>query len=167
MSTEATERWEGRSPLDDGGPAEGAGRLGRGEAPGAGPPSSPRRGMVDETEVSAKPRRRRFSPEYKLKIVEAAEQCRGKGEVGALLRREGLYSSHLVSWRREALAGLQERKRGRKPEPAERRRIAQLERENARLKLRLEQAEAIIEVQKKLSALLGITTSNPQRSEND
>src|ERR1700687_2567838 len=118
MSTETTERWEGTPPRGGGGRGEGAGRRGGGEAPGAGPPSPPRRGMVGETEVSAKPRRRRFSPEYKLQIVEAGAQCRGEGEVGALLRREGLYSSHLVTWRREALAGLQERKRGRKPEPA-------------------------------------------------
>jgi len=162
----STEIREGNSPQDAGAPAEGAGR-GRGEAPGAGAPASPRRGMIGETEVSAKPRRRRFSPEYKLRIVEAAERCHGKGEIGALLRREGLYSSHLVAWRREALAGLQERKRGRKPEPAERRRIVQLERENARLKRRLEQAEAIIEVQKKVSALLGLTAPSPSPGEND
>jgi len=162
----STEPVEGQFPEDAGVPAEGAGRLGRGEAPAAGTPASPRWGKPSETEVSARPRRRRFSPEYKLQIVEAAERCEGKGEIGALLRREGLYSSHLVAWRREALAGLKERKRGRRPEPAERRRIQQLERENARLKQRLEQAEAIIEVQKKLSALLGLAATPPP-SEND
>lgn len=152
-----TGTWEVR-PQGSEESAEGVGGLGRGETPGADSSPAPRRGEVRETEVSARPRRRQFSAEYKLKIVEAAGRCHGKGEVGALLRREGLYSSHLATWRREAMAGLVQRKRGRKPESIERRRIEQLERENARLKRRLEQAEAIIEVQKKLSAVLGITT---------
>lgn len=148
--------------------AEGVGGLGRAETPGADSSATPRGGEVRESEVSARPRRRQFSAEYKLKIVEAAGRCRGRGEVGALLRREGLYSSHLAAWRREALAGLVQRKRGHKPESTERRRIEQLERENARLKRRLEQAEAIIDVQKKLSAVLGITTpANGRRSESD
>ena len=146
----STGTWEVR-PQEGAAPAEGAG------APGAGAAAAPPRGEVRETEVGARPRRRHFSAEYKLEIVEAAERCRGKGEIGALLRREGLYSSHLTTWRREALAGLQERKRGRKPESAERRRIEQLERETARLERRLEQAEVIIDIQKKVSALLGIT----------
>lgn len=146
--------------------AEGVGGLGRGETPGADS-SAARRGEVRETEVSARPRRRQFSAEYKLRIVEAAERCRGKGEIGALLRHEGLYSSHLTTWRREALAGLKKRTRGRKPESAERRRIKQLERDHARLRRRLEQAEAIIEVQKKVSALLGITLPTVEEGESD
>ncbi|HVT17520.1 MAG TPA: transposase [Thermoanaerobaculia bacterium] len=157
---------EGR-PQGEAAPAQGAGGQGRVEAPGAGAASAPLPGVVRATEVSARPRRRRFSAEYKLKIVEAAERCKGKGEVGALLRREGLYSSHLAVWRREALAGLRERQRGRKPEPVERRRVEQLERECARLKRCLEQTEAIIEVQKKLSALLGIALPSAQLNEND
>ena len=158
--------WEVR-PQEGAAPAEGARGLGRGEAPGAGAAAAPPRGEVRETEVGARPRRRHFSAEYKLKIVEAAERCRGRGEIGALLRREGLYSSHLTTWRREALAGLQERRRGRKPASAERRRIEQLERENARLKRCLEQAGTIIEVQKKVSSLLGITLPTVDEGESD
>jgi transposase-like protein len=147
--------------------AEGAGGLGRGQAPGADSSSAPGRGEVGESEVSARPHRRHFPAAYKLKIVEAAERCLGRGEIGALLRREGLYSSQLTKWRREALAGLAERQRGRRPQSAERRRNEQLEREVARLQRRLEQAEAIIEVQKKVSALLGITLPSVEHSESD
>ena len=109
--------------------------------------------------------RRRFSAKYKLRILAEAEKA-APGELGALLRREGLYSSHLSKWRKQrddgALAGLTPRKRGRKPRPVDpqARRIAQLEKENERLQRKLEQAETIIEVQKKLSQLLG-TTEKP------
>jgi transposase-like protein len=138
--------------------------LVRGETPGA--ESSPARGTRNpDTEVRPGKGRRRFSAAYKLKIVEAAERCRGKGEIGELLRREGLYSSHLTKWRQEALSGLTARQRGRKPVSVEQRRMVQLERENARLKHRLEQAEAIIAVQKKLSTLLGIAL--PTAATND
>jgi transposase-like protein len=98
-----------------------------------------------------------------LQVLEQADACTAQGEIGALLRREGLYSSHLSSWRRlresGALAGLTPRKRGRKVNPAKQqiRRMAELERENQRLRERLAKAETIIDVQKKVSSLLGIT----------
>jgi transposase len=115
-----------------------------------------------EVEVLAKARRRRFTAEYKLKVVGEADRCRRPGEVGALLRREGLYSSHLAAWRRARargeLAGLGPRKRGPKPRPVDpnAKRIVELEREVRRLRARAERAEALVEVQKKVSELLGI-----------
>ena len=109
--------------------------------------------------VPAKPKRRRFSAEFKARIVEEADACTEAGEVTALLRREGLYSSHLANWRRQyrrgAAAGLAQRRgpKGKDPLVAEN---EELERKVARLEHRLQQAEKIIEVQKKLSELLGI-----------
>ncbi len=113
-----------------------------------------------DPEVLAKPRRRTFTAKYKLKILAEADGCSQPGEIGRLLRREGLYSSHLSKWRDQreagALAALTPKKRGRKPRPVnpQARRVAELERENARLRRKLEKAEMIIEVQKKLSQLL-------------
>ena len=116
-------------------------------------------GRMPEPEVSERPARRRFSAEYKLRIVEEANALAESGAIGALLRREGLYSSHLVDWRRQyrlgALSNLA-RPRGRpKPNPlaAEN---EQLRRRNARLEQRLATAERIIEIQGKVSELLGI-----------
>jgi transposase-like protein len=112
-----------------------------------------------DPQVTPKAERRRFNAEYKLRILSEADACTERGQLGALLRREGLYSSHLEKWReqraRGALAGLTPQRRGRKPDPqaAE---VARLRRENAQLQARLQQAETIIEVQKKLSALLGL-----------
>lgn len=120
-------------------------------------------GIVADTEVPAKPVRRRFTVEYKLRVLREADGLKGAGEIGALLRREGLYSSHLAAWRRErergALEGLGSRKRGRKSRPQRvvEKRVMELERENERLRKKLEQAETIIEVQKKVSRLLGIS----------
>jgi len=112
-----------------------------------------------DTEVVAKPVRRRFSAEYKLRILRAAEGC-SAGELGALLRREGLYSSHLTTWRRQReagqLAGLAPKKRGPKPDP-QATELARLQRENERLQTRLQQAEAIIDAQKKLTQLFGLS----------
>ena len=115
-----------------------------------------------DPEVSERPQRRRFTAEYKLKILREADEA-GPGEQGALLRREGLYSSHLVAWRKQRasgeLAGLEPQKRGRK---ATKRRDAvaleneRLRRENERLQHRLMQAEVIIGVQKKFASALGI-----------
>ena len=113
-------------------------------------------------EVVAKATRRRFTVEYKRKIVREADACKTPGAVGALLRREGLYSSHLSVWRaarqRGELAGLTQRARGPKPQrPDPRgRKIVELERENRRLQARLARAEGLIEVQKKVSRLLDI-----------
>ena len=124
------------------------------------PPRPPRSASDPDPEVPAKARRRTFTAKYKLKILAEADGCSKPGEIGALLRREGLYSSHLSKWRQQreegALAGLTPKKRGRKPRPVDpqARRVAELERENARLQRKLEQAETIIEVQKKLSRLL-------------
>jgi transposase-like protein len=115
-----------------------------------------------EVEVVAKARRRRFSAEYKRGILREAEACRRPGEVSALLRREGLYSSHLAAWRaarqRGELAALGAKRRGpkpKRPDPREKR-IAELERELRRWQARAERAEALVEVQKKLSVLLGV-----------
>jgi len=112
-----------------------------------------------DSEVLAKAERRRFTAEYKLRILQEAEAC-ANGERGALLRREGLYSSHLSKWRRQREAGqmngLAPRQRGPKPDPqaAE---LTQLRRENERLKRKLEQAEVIIDAQKKLAQLFDVT----------
>jgi len=114
---------------------------------------------VPDPQVTPKAQRRTFPADYKLRILDEAAQCRTPTERGALLRREGLYSSHLTHWRREqqagALAGLKPKKRGRKTEPLALEN-AQLRREIARLQARLERAETIIELQKKLSLLVGL-----------
>jgi transposase len=117
-----------------------------------------------DPEVLERPRRRRFSAEYKVRILREAERAKESGQLGALLRREGLHTSNLTTWRRQfergALAGLAPKKRGKKAKPADARdrRIRELERDNERLRKRLEQAETIIEVQKKVSALLGTSS---------
>jgi transposase-like protein len=112
--------------------------------------------------VSEKPVRRRFTAEYKLRILREVDRCTQPGQLGALLRREGLYSSHLTTWRQQrdegTLAGLTPKRRGRKANPdvpliAENER---LKRETRRLTAKLRQAETIIEIQKKLSEILGI-----------
>jgi transposase-like protein len=113
-------------------------------------------------EVTAKAQRRRFSAEYKRRVLREAEACRRPGEVSALLRREGLYSSHLAAWRaareRGELAALGSKRRGPKPERPDPRvkQIAELERANRRWQARAERAEALVEVQKKLAELLGL-----------
>ena len=115
-----------------------------------------------DPEVVALARRRQFNAGEKLRIVEEADTCTEPGEIGALLRREGVYSSYLSRWRRARdlgrLDGLGPAKRGPKPlsDGALAREVSRLQRENERLQARLEQAEAIIDVQKKLSELLGL-----------
>jgi len=115
-------------------------------------------------EVLEKPKRRRFSAKYKVGIVEQANACRDSREIGSLLRREGLYWSHLSKWRKAyesgALQGLS-RTRGRKKKPKDPRdkELEDLRRDKVRLERRLTQAEKIIEVQKKVSELLGLTLS--------
>jgi transposase-like protein len=119
-------------------------------------------GLAPDPEVDAHPKRRRFTREYKLRILREADRCRQPGEIGALLRREGLYSSVLTAWRaareRGELGAKGAPSRGRPSDPdlALKVRNEELERENARLRTKLEQAEAIIEVQKKLSTLLDL-----------
>lgn len=113
---------------------------------------------ASETEVVARTHRRRFTVSYKLKILQEADSA-GPGEVGEILRREGLYSSHLAKWRQQRREGLLfTKKRGPKPkmDDSSRKELARLERENSRLNRRLKQAEQIIEIQKKISDLLGI-----------
>jgi transposase-like protein len=122
---------------------------------------------VPDPEVRERAARRRFTAEYKLQVLREADQCAGVGEVGALLRREGLYSSHLTTWRRQrehgALVALAPKKRGRPATPVSplARRVAELERDNARLERRLKQAEAIIDAQKKLCEILGLSAPTP------
>jgi transposase-like protein len=115
----------------------------------------------DPEVVEMKPRRK-FTAQYKLRILEEADACTEPGQIGALLRREGLYSSNLNTWRRQRkegqLAALGAKKRGRKPIPKNplADRVVQLEKENRRLQNQLKQARTIIDVQKKISEILGI-----------
>lgn len=123
-----------------------------------------------DPEVREKPARRRFSADYKRRILEELDACSQPGQIGALLRREGLYSSLLSTWRRQretALAqGLAPRKRGRKPSrDARAQRTARLEREVAALKQQLEEAMLIIDIQKKTSQLLGIKLTDVSKHE--
>ena len=115
-----------------------------------------------DPQVVPKAERRRFSTEYKLRILAEADRCTEHGQIGALLRREGLYSSHLTTWRRQREQGTLGGKRGRKPDPQSAE-IKRLEQENERLRTRLARAEHIIDVQKKLAQLLG---TNPDETPN-
>ena len=118
--------------------------------------------IVREVEVVAKATRRRFSAEYKLKILRAAEAGTKPGEIGALLRREGLYGSNITTWRAQqrkgALAGLAQKPRG--PAPVEKNpllaTVAAQEQAIVRLTARAERAEALVDLQKKVSEILGI-----------
>lgn len=126
---------------------------------------------VPDPEVAEKPVRRRFTTEYKLRILEEADACRETGGTGALLRREGLYSSSLATWRRQrregTLAGLSPKKRGRKGDDEATREIKRLRRENDRLRRQLEQAKTVIDIQKKLSDVLGIEFPETDQIEED
>ena len=123
-----------------------------------------------DSEVPARPRRRTYTAEYKLKILNQADGCKEPGQLGALLRREGLYHSNLITWCRQreegTLKALSPKKRGRKAQPPNplASRVAELERENRKLKKAMKKAETIIEIQKKASELLGIPLS---QSDND
>ena len=126
--------------------------------------------LTQETEVLAKAQRRRFAAAEKLRVLREADRCRKPGEVSALLRREGLYSSHLSTWRearrRGELAGLAPRARGPKAKPADPRdkKLVEQGREIARLQARLERAEGLIELQKKVAQLLGNPLPNDERT---
>ena len=128
------------------------------------PPSSD----SPDPEVLPKAARRTFSAAEKLRILNEADACTQSGQIGALLRREGLYSSHLVKWRRLRAAGqlqaLAPQPRGPKPTPPDplAAELAQVRNENARLQARLAQAELIIDVQKKVAQLLGGSLPAPQ-----
>lgn len=125
---------------------------------------------IPDPEVVPKAKRRQFTAKYKLRIVEEADGCTEPGQIGALLRREGLYSSHLSKWRQlrkeGQLQALSAEKRGRKAQDPSVVELAKLRRENERLRARLEQAETIIDVQKKLSQLLGLTPMENETNEN-
>jgi transposase-like protein len=125
---------------------------------------------VPDPAVEAKAKRRRFTAEYKLRVLREVERAKAPGDIGAILRREGLYSSLLTQWRRDrdrvAKAGLAASKRGPKRK-VEDPRIKQLEREKQRLERKLEKAEAIIAFQKKVAELLGIPLKNLDSDEND
>ena len=131
---------------------------------------------VEDPEVVEQAKRRRFTAEYKLRIVREADAFgKGDGDVAALLRREGLYSSQLSSWRRQrdeiAKVGMTSRKRGRKAKAEDPRvtdpRVKELERENARLQRRLARVETMLEIPKKTSELLGIPLNPLESDEND
>lgn len=123
-------------------------------------------------EVVEKAQRRIYSAEYKLRILQETDTC-GEGQIGAILRREGLYSSHLTTWRRQRQAGqlaaLSDHKRGRRPTPVNplQAEVERLRRENQKLNQRLEQAELIIDIQKKASAILNITLETHNNDDND
>ena len=123
----------------------------------AGAPTRP------DPEVVAKPKRRQFTAQYRLRILEEAERCTKPGEVGRLLRREGLYSSHLTAWRKArrdgALRGLTSKQRGAKPKqrnPLDSK-VRELEAKVARLEKELQQAHTILDVQGKVAGLLGFS----------
>jgi transposase len=131
---------------------------------------SPRPAVIvpPNPEVVATPTRRRFTAEDKLRILKLADACTAVGSLGALLRAEGLYSSHLTTWRRQraegVLSALTPQKRGRKVSAQQPLRAENetLRKENARLSTRLKQAELIIDVQKKVSEILGIPLATPE-----
>jgi transposase len=161
-----------RTDRMDGEQAVGAGEMqGARRATGVSPArgGAGERGRAADPEVPAKARRRQFSPEYKQRILREAAAASAPGEIGALLRREGLYSSNLITWRRQRergeLAGLSGKRRGRKAKVVNplARRVAELERDKRRLERKLEQAELLLDIQKKASRLLEI----PLRSQDD
>ena len=139
---------------------EGA-RRATGDASSSAAPADP--------EVVAIAQRRRFSPSNRRRILAAADRCTEPGEIGALLRREGIYSSQLATWRKQRVAnGGDERRRGRKPDAAlaEAHRTAKFTREIERLRRQLAQARLIIDVQKKVSSLLALHTADDSDGES-
>jgi transposase len=122
------------------------------------------RPVLPDPEVVERARRRQFTATYKLGILEEADACSVLGQLGALLRREGLYSSHLTEWRRQrtqgTLVALTPRRRGRPTTSAPTAELLRLRQENERLTRQLAAAEAIIEIQKKVAALLGLSQSS-------
>ena len=126
--------------------------------------------VAPQTEVAAKAQRRRFTAAEKLQVLREADNCTKPGELSALLRREGLYSSHLSAWRvarrNGELAGLTPRARGPKAKPVDPRdkKIAELERQTRKLQARLERAEGLIELQKKVAAILSEPLTDDERA---
>jgi transposase len=149
----------------DPGASQGALRA-TGDAPGSASLPSP---IGSDSEVVPRARRRTFSNADKRRILHAAELCTKPGEVGALMRREGVYSSSLSTWRRQRevadLAALAPQKRGPKHDPArvDAQHIAQLTRERDKLRIELDKAQLVIEVQKKVAALLDLLAADNKR----
>mgnify|MGYP000880637969 CR=1 FL=1 len=147
----------------------------RSEPPRSGEPAqtvaSETGGLRPEPEAPERPTRRRFTAEYKEQIVRQAAECSEPGQIGALLRREGLYSSHLDKWRKKLAQGGREalvEKRGRKAtRTAAEVELEKLRKRNARLEKRLKQAETIIEIQKKVAEMLGTPLAQIDDSEGD
>ena len=133
-------------------------------------PTSDRSTAIPDPEVVPKAKRRRFTAQYKLRVIREADTCTEPGQIGSLLRREGLYSSYLSKWRQQQeegqLRALSSRKRGRRSQEPSVAELAELQRENERLRARLEQTEIIIDVQKKLSKLLGLTADSTESDES-
>src|SRR3972149_6714116 len=160
-------------PMPDGRGAAGQAVLTDSAAPPSRPaPSLRPAAAVPDPEVPEKAARRRFTAEYKLRILREAEGCETPGAVGALLRRGGLYSPNLTTWRQQreqgGQAALSPRVRGRRAAAAQPliRRIAELERELARLHERLRQAAAIIAAPQKISEILGLPLAPPEPREH-
>ena len=124
---------------------------------------------VSDPEVIVDAVRRQFPVSYKLRILDEADRCTSRKQVGELLRREGLYASYLSKWRVQRaqgqLQGLSPQKRGRPTQGPAAAELDRLQRENDRLRAKLEQAEAIIDVQKKLATLLGLTSDETKSNE--
>ncbi len=151
---------QGRPPAE--GEVEEARRV-TGVTPSAGGSGAELHGIVSpDPEVPENKPRRKHSAKYKLRILAEADACKQSGQIGALLRREGLYSSSLTTWRRQRKKGLLQvmtpKKRGRKEKQKNplAKQVAQLENENRRIQLKLKKAELIIEAQKKMAEILGI-----------
>lgn len=167
MIMEQTDRMDGQQAVGAG-ETEGA-RRASGVFPARG--GAEARGRAADPEVPAKATRRRFSGEYKRRILREAAAASAAGEIGVLLRREGLYSSHLITWRgqreRGELAGLSPQRRGRKAKPLNPlvKRVAELERDKRRLERRLEQVELLLDIQKKASRLLEIPLRSPDEDD--
>jgi len=136
---------------------------------GTGSKTGPEPNAHPDPEVVAQAKRRRFTAEYKQHILAKAHQAKGSGGIGALLRREGLYSSLLTTWRREREAGVRQALAPQKRGPKSKRdpvaeHVQKLQRDNQRLTEQLRKAEIVIDVQKKVAALLGwpIATPDPE-----
>ncbi len=162
-----TTRESGHAPVP---PAMGSPEVTKGErseteGAGGGPIAA---AAPPDPHVPEKAKRRRFTAEYKRRILHEADGCTSPGEISALLRREGLYSSHLSTWRHQRDQGLEPAKRGRKSthHPLEEEN-KHLRREKAALERRLKRAEVIIDIQKKLSEMLGIPLNSPESEGGD
>ena len=143
---------------------------GDGRGRGAFGPTATSAATAPDPEVPAKAQRRRFTAEYRLRILKRADACKRPDELGALLRREGLYSSHLANWRRQreqgALRDMRGRRRGPTPRPIDPR-VKQLEAENRRLQRKLQRAETIIALPKKVAEILEIPLTPLDTDETD